>query len=332
MTFHTPELLWLLCALPVLAVLRARRGPRAAITYSSIEVAREVAHSTKSRPLGWPSALRWLAAAAFIVALARPQLNHTQTRVEASGTDLVLAVDVSTSMEALDMTADGQPSSRLAAVKPVIQKFIEDRPNDRIGLVAFSGAPYLVSPPTLDHGWLLRNLERLQTGMVQDGTAIGSAITSGVNRLRQGDAKSKTMVLLTDGVSNAGKVQPTLAAQAAAAEGVKVYTIGVGSEGRALMPLADEQGRRRMVMTDVDVDEPTLRKIADTTGGRFFRATDTASLERVYADIDAMEKTKRTSESQVTHQEEFQWPALAGLGLLGLELLSGIAFGRRLPC
>jgi Ca-activated chloride channel family protein len=214
----------------------------------------------------------------------------------------------------------------------VIEKFIADRPNDRIGLVAFAGAPYLVSPPTLDHGWLLKNLERLQTGMVQDGTAIGSALTAGVNRLRQGDAKSRTVILLTDGVNNAGKVQPSLAAQAAQAVGVKVYTIGVGAEGRALMPLSDEQGRTRMVMTDVDVDEPTLRKIADTTGGRFFRATDTASLERVYADIDAMEKTKHTVESQVTQHERFQWPALAGLGLLGLELLSGIALGRRLPC
>ncbi|HEX4354884.1 MAG TPA: VWA domain-containing protein, partial [Polyangiales bacterium] len=144
-------------------------------------------------------------------------------------------------------------------------------------------------------------------------------------------AKSKTVILLTDGMNNAGKVQPSLAAQAAAAAGVKVYTIGVGSNGRAMVPVTDDGGRRRMVMTEVDVDEPTLRKIADTTGGHFFRATDTETLRRVYADIDGMEKTTHSIERQITHRERFQWPMALGLALLGLNLLGGLALRPRVP-
>jgi Ca-activated chloride channel homolog len=331
MTFQNPQWLWLLCALPLIALLRSRRGPRASIRFSSVAAARELARSSRSRIGGLLLALRLLAAAAFIVALARPQIVDAKTRVKASGTDLVLAVDVSTSMDALDMTLHDKPDNRLDAVKSVVERFIADRPNDRIGLIAFAGAPYLLSPPTLDHDWLLRNLDRLHTGMVQDGTAIGSALIASVNRLRHEDAKSKSVIVLTDGMNNAGKVQPSLAAQAAAAEGVKVYTIGVGSNGQAMVPVTDDGGRRRMVMSEVDVDEPTLRKIADTTGGRFFRATDTESLRRVYADIDSMEKTTRSIDSRVTRRERFQWPVSIGLLLLGLNLLGGTLLRPRVP-
>jgi Ca-activated chloride channel family protein len=312
------------------ALWRGRKGKRSAVTYPSTGIAQEVARATRSRFGAVLPALRLLAAAAFIVALARPQLTKTHARTEVSGVDLVLAVDVSSSMDAQDMTVKGAPADRLAAVKSVVEKFVAARPNDRIGLIAFAGGPYLVSPPTLDHDWLLASLSRLKTGMVKDGTAVGSAITASLNRLRDKDSKSKSIVLLTDGVNNAGSVSPGLAAQAALAEGVKVYTIGVGSDGKALMPVKDGRGTR-MVMADVDVDEATLRHIADLTHGRFFRATDTASLEHVYREIDAMEKTTRTLDMHVTREEQFQGPALAGLGLLGLELLGAFAYRRRLP-
>ena len=331
MTFANPEMLWLLTALPLVALLRARRGKSVAVRYGSVAIAREAAKSAKSRAGALLLAARFLAAAAFIIALARPQITEAKTHVEASGVDMVLAVDVSTSMNALDMAEGGEARDRLTAVKAVVQKFIEARPNDRIGMIAFAGAPYLVSPPTLDHDWLIENVSRLETGMVQDGTAVGSALAASVNRLRDEPAKSKIVVLLTDGVNNAGSVQPSLAAEAAAREGVKVYTVGVGSAGEALLPVKDENGRRRLVKAPVDVDEPTLRQIAATTGGEFFRATDAASLHEVYAAIDAMEKTTRTIDRQVTHHERFQAPALAGLSLLGFDLLGAFALRRRIP-
>jgi Ca-activated chloride channel homolog len=331
MTFAHPALLWLLAGLPLVWLLRGRRGKRAAVRYPNVQAARAVARSARSHAGALQAALRMLAAAAFIVALARPQVVNAKTRVEASGVDLVLAVDVSTSMDALDMTERDAPVDRLSAVKSVVEQFVRERPNDRIGLIAFAGAPYLVSPPTLDHDWLIENLARLETGMVQDGTAVGSALAASVNRLRGESAKSKLVVLLTDGMNNAGSIQPSLAAEAAKAEGVKVYTIGVGANGEAMMPVRDDRGRQRLVRTKVDVDEPTLRAIASTTGGQFFRATDASSLASVYAEIDRMEKTTRTLERRVQREERFQGPLLAGLSLFGLDLLGALALRRRLP-
>lgn len=209
---------------------------------------------------------------------------------------MILALDVSGSMSSLDFKQDDAPIDRLTVVQSVVSKFISKRPNDRIGMVAFAGRPYLVSSLTLDHDWLVSNLDRVKIGMVEDGTAIGSAIGASVNRLRDQPSKSKVVVLLTDGVNNAGSVQPELAAQAAKALGVRVYTIAVGSRGDAPMPVTEKDGTTHIVMTKVDVDEATLEHIAETTGGRFFRATDTDSLEQIYASIDTMEKTTHVSD------------------------------------
>ena len=320
--FAQPELLWLLVLLPLIALWRGRKGAIAAVEYSSAETARQVARETRSRVGRWLPMLRLLAAGLVILAIARPQLGHGTTEVEASGVDLVLAVDVSGSMQALDFTMDGERVNRLDVVKSVVSKFIEARPDDRIGLVAFAGAPYLVSPLTLDHGWLQQNLERVKLGTVEDGTAIGSAIAASVNRLRDQASKSKIVVLLTDGVNNAGKVSPEIAAEAAKALGVKIYTIGAGAKGEAPMPVKDNFGRERLVMAQVDVDEETLTKVAQETGGRFFRATDTDSLKQIYAEIDRLEKTTRTVKKFERHTELFAWavaPALlalaAGIGL-----------------
>ncbi len=329
--FLYPHLLWLLALLPLYAFLRGRRGRVAAVEYSSAQRVRAVARETRSRAGAWLTTLTMLTLGLLVVALARPQLGRSTAPVQASGVDIMLALDVSGSMQALDFTLDGQPANRLDVVKSVVAKFIEERPNDRIGIVAFAGAPYLVSPLTLDHDWLLQNLDRVQIGAVEDGTAIGSALASCVNRLRDQPGKSKLVVLLTDGQNNAGKVNPATAAQAAQTLGVKAYTIGAGVRGEAPVPVTDAFGRRQLAMAKVDVDEETLQNIATETGAKFYRATDTDSLERIYAEIDRLEKTTQTLKRFQSQRELFAWSVVPALCVLGL------AFGlqqtrfRRLP-
>lgn len=330
-TFAHPALLWFLLALPAIAFLRSRKGPRAAVRYASVATARTVARTTRARLGQLLPYLRLPAAALLILALARPQVTHSKNKIEASGVDMMLALDVSGSMQALDLSLDGQRADRLTVVRSVVSKFIAARPNDRIGIIAFAGQPFLVSPLTLDHDWLEKSLSRVTVGTGEDGTAIGSALAASVNRLRQSDAKSKIVVLLTDGMNNAGSVQPALAAKAAAALGIKVYTIAVGAEGRAPIPVVDDAGRKRIVMGEVEVDEQTLRGIADATGGAFFRATDTASLTSIYARIDSLEKTVRTMNRFERHEERFPWAAFPAVALLLAEVGLGATALRRVP-
>jgi Ca-activated chloride channel family protein len=329
--FLNPEILWLLALLPLLAMWRGRKGRVAAVEYSNVEIARTVARETRSRPARWTTMLRLLVATLLILGLARPQYGQGRSEVQASGVDLMLAVDVSGSMEALDFTLDGQPANRLDCVKSVVSQFVEARPNDRIGLVAFAGAPYLVSPLTLDHEWLKQNLDRVRIGLIEDSTAIGSALATSVNRLRDQPSKSKIVVLLTDGMNNAGKVAPQTAAEAAKAMGVKVYTIGAGAQGEAPVPVKDQFGNQRIVMAKVDVDEAALKKIADETGGKFFRATDTDSLKKIYAEIDRMEKTTHAVKKFSKYHELFALAVVPGLMLLGLTLGLEQTRFRRLP-
>ncbi|HTQ02550.1 MAG TPA: VWA domain-containing protein [Polyangiaceae bacterium] len=329
--FASPVFLWALVLLPVVYLWRGRSGRRAAVGFSSVSTAREVAREVKSRWGRWLPLARTLALAAGILALARPQIAHAHTDAQASGVDLVLALDVSGSMSSLDFKRDDEPVSRLDVVKSVVKDFVGDRPNDRIGMIAFAGRPYLVSPLTLDHDWLVQNLERVRLGAVEDGTAIGSALGAAVNRLRGQPSKSKVVILLTDGVNNSGSVAPELAAEAAKALGVRVYTIGVGVRGEAPTPVTSEDGSTRLVMTKVDIDEDTLRKIADVTGGKYFRATDTGSLREIYAAIDKMEKTTHTVHRYETHEERFAWFLTPAACLLALELGFGMTRFRRVP-
>jgi Ca-activated chloride channel family protein len=331
MHFLYPTFLWLLALLPLIAILRGRRGEVAAVKYSSADIARQVARETRSRPGRWKLPLTLLVLALLIVGLARPQFGRSTTTVEASGVDMILAMDCSGSMEALDFKIDGQPMSRLDIVKSVVSKFIDARPNDRIGLIGFAGAPYLVSPLTLDHDWLQQNLERVKIGSVEDGTAIGSALATSVNRLRDQPSKSKIVVLLTDGQNNAGKIIPETAAQAAKAMGVKVYTIAAGVRGEAPIPVTDAFGNKRLAMAQVDVDEDTLKKIAAETGGKFFRATDTESLKNIYAEIDRLEKTTHQLKKFEHHTELFAWALVPALAVLGTGLGLAQTRFRRLP-
>jgi len=275
--------------------------------------------------------LRLLSLAAFIVALARPQLGQERTEVETSGIDIVLAVDVSSSMEAMDFEVDGQRVNRIEAVKKVVGQFIEDRPDDRIGLVAFAGQPYMVSPLTLDHDWLKQRLEDVELGEVEDGTAIGSAAASAVNRLRDQKAKSKIVILLTDGMNNSGQVSPEIAAEAAKTLGIKIYTVGAGTRGEAPVPVKDSFGRQTFAMAKVDIDEVTLQRVAGMTDGKYFRATDTESLGKIYDEINQLEKTDRTVKQYAQYRELFAWLLLPGLLVMATQVGLGATLWQRVP-
>ncbi|HWG71639.1 MAG TPA: VWA domain-containing protein [Steroidobacteraceae bacterium] len=330
--FLQPEWLWLLALLPLVMLLRGRRGPVAAVEFSDVGLAREVARSHRARAGRFLWLLPLIAAALMIVGLARPQRGHSHTEVTANGIDIVLGLDVSGSMQALDFKIDGERVNRIQVVKSVVSKFIDQRPSDRIGIIAFAAAPYLVSPITLDHDWLQQNLERITTAVgTDDGTAIGSAIAASVNRLRTTTAKSKVVILLTDGMNNTGKISPIAAAEAAKAMGVKIYTIGVGVRGMAPIPVRDEAGNMHLVMDKVDVDEKTLQTVAAATGGTFYRATDTDSLEKIYDQINRLEKTAETVQKFEHYDELYSWALIPAVALLGFGLLLQHTRLRRLP-
>lgn len=324
---------WWLLALVLLPLLLAwrRRPARAAVRYPSLAVLRAVAPAGGGRRRWLLGALRVLVLACLVFALARPQRGNEETRVRREGVDIVLAVDVSGSMLAEDFTLEGARANRLAAVKAVVREFVEARPDDRIGLVLFAGRPYTQCPLTLDHGWLVQNLTRAEVGMIEDGTAVGSAVATAVNRLRASTAPSKFVVLLTDGQSNAGRVSPRTAAEAAAALGIKVYTVGAGTRGMAPYPARDLFGNKVYRPMPVDIDETTLQEIARETGARYFRATDTDSLRAVYDEIDRSEKAPFEAPQFLDWRELYAW--LAWPALLGLvaEVGLGATWLRKLP-
>jgi Ca-activated chloride channel family protein len=329
--FLQPDWFWALTLLPLVILWRGRRGPVAAVEYSDVSLARDIARRTRSRIGGIVWLLPIVAAACMIVGLARPQRTQSETTVTANGIDIVLALDISGSMQALDFKVDNTRVNRIAVVKSVVSKFIDERPNDRIGLIAFAGAPYLVSPLTLDHDWLQQNLERINVGVSDDGTAIGSAIAAAVNHLRATTTKSKVVILLTDGVNNTGKIPPLAAAEAARTLGVKVYTIGVGVRGMAPIPIRDEAGKTHVVMAYVDVDEATLQTVANDTGGQFYRATDTDSLQKIYEQINRYETSAQSVEKFEQVEELYRWALFPSLALLGIWVLLQHTRYRRLP-
>ena len=330
-SFTLPWVLLILLLIPLVAFLRGKFGGTAAVSFSTTATLRDLGRRRRSRAGAFLAALSYLALAAMIVALARPQLGRETTRIQASGVDIMLVLDVSRSMLAEDFTIGAQRANRLEATKQVTEKFIRERPNDRIGIIAFAGRPYLVSPLTLDHDWLIQNLDRLRIGLVEDGTAIGSAIASAANRLKDKEAKTKLIVLLTDGDNNAGKVMPLTAAEAAKALGIRIYAIGAGTEGEAPFPFTDPFGRVVYQNVPVQFDETTLEQIAAITDGRFFRATDTKSLNTIFSEIDKLEKSKIEIERIAQYKDLFPWFLMFGLACLGLEILLSQTLWRRLP-
>ena len=330
MRFASPWLLALAVLIPL--VLRARRHARdAAVRFPSLAALRAVAPAGAGRRRVILVGLRALALGLIVVALARPQLGSAQTRIHRKGVDVVLAVDVSGSMLAEDFTLGSTRASRVDVVKSVVKEFVAARPEDRIGLILFAARPYTQCPLTLDHGWLLQNLDRAKVGMIEDGTAIGSALATAVNRLRPSTAKGKFIVLLTDGENNAGTITPQTAADAAAALGIKVYTVGAGTRGLAPYPTQDFFGNKVYRPMQVDVDEPMLKKIAMTTNGRYFRATDTASLCDVYSEIDRSEKTAFEAPEFLDYRELYPWLAWPALALVLVEVGLAETVLRKLP-
>jgi len=328
---HDPWALLLLVLVPIAVRAWTRRRRTAAVRFPTLGVVRTIPVAGRRRWHWVLPALRAVALVLLVIALARPQRGRAESRYTGEGIDIMLAVDISGSMLAEDFTLGDRRANRLDAVKNVVRQFVEGRPNDRIGLVLFSARAYTQSPLTLDHGWLLGNLDRAHIGMIEDGTAIGSALATAANRLKEADGKSKVLVLLTDGQNNAGKVSPQTAADAIKALGIKVYTIGAGTRGLAPYPARDMFGNTVYQRMQVDIDEKTLREVADKTGGQYFRATDTASLAAIYGEIDRMERTTFTAPRYLDFDELYPWLVVPALLLLCTEVGLGHTVLRKLP-
>lgn len=332
MTFGHPYLLLLLLLLPVLGWLKGKQGKPPAFVYSSVQLVRGILNVTRTRSGAFLASLRWLILALLMVALAQPRLIRSETRVTASGVDIAVALDMSGSMASEDFEVGRERLNRLAMAKEVLKKFIDKRPADRIGIVAFATQAYIASPLTLDHDFLLENLARLDLGTIDDTrTAIGSALSAAVNRLRELKSKSKIVILMTDGQNNSGKVAPLTVAEAAQKLGVKVYTIGVGTRGMAPMPVFWGGRKVGYRQEPVNIDEDTLQKIAGMTGGKYYRADNSQRFQAIYAEIDKLEKTEAEVKKYSHYDELLAWFILPGLGLLLLEVLLRHTVCRRLP-
>ncbi len=314
--FAHPEVLFLLILVPVLAWWSLRPGRERSVAYSSLDLLLGAGLGASAWKRYGKLALRLFALSLVIFALARPQTGRSKHTEYAEAVDIMLVLDTSGSMQAQDF----EPKNRLFVAKEVIKEFIAKRTTDRMGLVVFAADAVTQCPLTLDYGLLTKLVDQVDFGMLDDGTAIGMGLASACNRMQASEAKSKVIVLLTDGQNNAGMVDPATAARVAESLGIKVYTIGVGTRGRAPIPIDDPVFGRRLISVDVDIDEVTLKKIADLTGGEYFRATDRQELEQIYAKIDQLEKTKVASETFVEYTERFKWLLLPALGLIILEL------------
>lgn len=329
MEFASPKILWfLLLLIPLVTyyIYRARQGG-AAVTVSTIDTVKRAPKTIRYYMRHIPFVLRCAALSLIVVAIARPQSAEHYTNTTTEGIDIVLAVDVSTSMLAKDFTPD-----RLSVAKEVASEFISDRTGDRIGLVVFAGESFTQSPLTTDQSSLQTMLGRITSGVIEDGTAIGNGLATSINRLRESEAKSKVVILLTDGVNNRGEISPLTAAKIAKDMGIKVYTIGIGRRGTAPYPIFDERGREvDVVNMKVEIDEKILRDIAEQTGGEYFRATDKQTLEAIYDRINQLEKSKVEVENRTTLHEEFLVFVLCALAALLLEFIIEKIILKRIP-
>lgn len=326
MQFLNPYILILGVVVPLLAayyILVARRGASLKVsTLGSGRVPRTLRYWLRHLPV----VLRLAAIAATIVALARPVEVHHESESTTDGIDIVLAMDISGSMLARDFEPD-----RLTAAKQLAAEFVANRTGDRVSVVAFAGEAFTQCPLTSDQASVETMLARLRSGVVDDGTAIGNGLATAINRLRESGAKSKVVVLLTDGVNNRGQISPTMAAEIARDLGIKVYTIGVGSRGKAPFPAVDVFGNTTFVMADVEIDEPLLRKIAKTTGGEYFRAEDNEALRAIYDEINLLEKSEVQVTNYTSYEELYVWWVVLALLLLAAEFVVERVVLNRIP-
>jgi Ca-activated chloride channel family protein len=323
-----PWALALLALIPLLALLKSRSGNQGAVLFSSLHILNRLGPIARGRAGGFRLASLFLSLICLILALTRPQWINRTELVSESGIELILAIDVSRSMQVEDFRIEGSRANRLQAAKKVTRDFIRGRTTDRIGILAFAGRPYLASPLTLSKAWLEgeQGLGRVQIGMVEDGTAIGSALAAAAKRLDKRPSKSKVIVLLTDGVNNAGKLSPLEAAKLAHTLGIRVYTIAVGTYGDYVVQTP--AGPQRLTQ---EFDEETLKEIARIADGEYFRAQDTSGLEKIFGLIDEMEKTEIKRQTRIEASELFQWFAIAGLCFCLLTLVGDDTFWRRFP-
>ena len=340
--FKNPSFLWLLALLPLIAILCGKIGAEAAMRFPSTKMLKRISSQRGSSPGAWLIGIRIAMLTCLIIALARPQFGKISDTAEAEGIDIVLTLDLSLSMRALDLSTEENIVTRLDAAKKVVNDFINKRPYDRIALVVFAADAYVVSPLTLNHDWLKKNLDRLELGEIDGaGTAIGTALGASVNRLRDHESRSRIIVLLTDGENNAGKISPIAAAEAASSYGVRVYAVATGQKGRVPVAETDRSGSiirdennqpvyrgRRSVS---NYNEVELREITTLTGGQFYSATRGGDLEEIYDEIDQLEKTVVELQTYANFSELFFWPCLFGLILLVLEQCLLQTRYRRLP-
>ena len=327
--FEDPWLLLFFLMVPFLTI-RGKGKQQATISYSSIDTLQAIRSARVEILSILPLVLRMIAISLLVLSLARPQEGYKSTEILSVGVDIMLALDTSGSMQALDFIKDEKRDTRLAMVKDVVSQFIDNRPNDRMGMVVFGSEAYTQCPLTLDQGILKSFLSKLDIGMAGDSTAIGSAIGIAVKRLKDLESKSKVIILLTDGQNNAGSLPPLQAAQTAKAFGIKIHTIAVGTHGKAPF-LVNSIFGQRYVYQQVDIDEDTLKKISDLTGGQYFRATDLESLKTIYKQIDKMEKSEVKVIDHSEYTELFHYFLIPGLLILLLEILLSNTVLRRIP-
>jgi Ca-activated chloride channel family protein len=326
--FANPWFFWLLLIIPLLVwwYIRSYNKQKASLNVSSLEGLRRIPVSWKSRLRPLLLILRVLAIALLIVALARPQSSSVTENINSEGIDIVLCLDVSGSM----LAEDFQPN-RIEAAKKVALEFVDGRPTDRIGLVIFAGESFTQCPITTDHAVLKNQIREVKSGMLEDGTAIGMGLATSVDRLRHSKAKSKVVILLTDGVNNTGLIDPITALEIAKQYRIRVYTIGVGTQGMAPYPVPLPGGGVQMQEMKVQIDEGLLKRIAKETGGEYFRATNNSSLEKIYKQIDQMEKTKVEITSFKQYAELFYPFALIALALFLVEIVLRYTLFKSLP-
>ncbi|MFA6142713.1 MAG: VWA domain-containing protein [Candidatus Omnitrophota bacterium] len=329
--FKDPSFILLILLLPLLIFILLNKKGSSAIIFSSKDLLEGLRPTIKVRLRNSIFILRAIALALIFFALARPQSILEGTKTISEGVDIVLALDTSTSMLAEDFRLGPRRINRFDVVREAVKEFIKKRKDDRIGMIAFAARAYTVCPLTTDYAWLNDNLDRVRVGMIEDATAIGSAIASSCNRLRTSKTKSKIIVLLTDGVSNAGTISPVVAAEAAKALKVKIYTIAVGSKGLSPYPFKDVYGRTVYQNIPIEIDEEMLKKIADMTGGKYYLASDTETLRRIYDDINKLEKSKIEHYGYREYGELFPKFLALALVILALEILLANTVFLRVP-
>lgn len=327
MFFEYPALLWLL-VIPALMLVHyiyiELSGRRPHLRVPDVKFWKAGVRSVLGVIRHLPILLRTIALVMIIIAIARPRSSTKMDKIDTEGIDIVLAMDVSTSMLARDFTPD-----RISAAKDIAIEFISQRPSDRMGIVVFAGESYTQCPLTTDRATLINLMKEIETGLIEDGTAIGNGLATAVARMQNSDAKSRVVILLTDGVNNSGEITPQTAADIAKTYGIRVYTIGVGANGTAPYPVMTPWGVQ-MQNVEVEIDENLLKNIAETTGGRYFRATDNTKLSEIYSEINKMEKARTTIDSFPIYKELFTGFALIALACLLLEVLISFIL-RRLP-